>query len=122
MRFYTNSFPVLFTINLPSAIYPFKAIKTNRIPNLNTLIFVIKYMSFKLLKLKIMKNNMSSYDKLIRLGLSIVLIILYYKQVITGTFGIICLVVALLLTLTSLISFCPIYKILGISTCKTKKE
>lgn len=69
-----------------------------------------------------MKNNMSSYDKLIRLGLSIVLIILYYKQIITGTFGILCLVIAFLLTLTSLISFCPVYKIFGISTCKTEKE
>lgn len=69
-----------------------------------------------------MKKNMSSYDKLIRLGLSIILIILYYKQVVTGTTGIICLVVAFLLTLTSLISFCPVYKIFGISTCKTEKE
>jgi len=69
-----------------------------------------------------MKNNMSSYDKLIRLGLSIVLIILYYKQVVAGTIGIICLVVALVLTITSLIGFCPIYKILGINTRKTEKE
>jgi len=69
-----------------------------------------------------MKNNMSSYDKLIRLGLSIVLIILYYKQVVAGTIGIICLVVALVLTITSLIGFCPIYRILGINTRKTEKE
>jgi len=69
-----------------------------------------------------MKNNMNSYDKLIRLGLSIVLIILYYKQVVTGTIGIICLVVALVLTITSLIGFCPIYKILGINTRKTEIE
>jgi hypothetical protein len=69
-----------------------------------------------------MKTNMSSYDKLIRLGLSIVLIILYYKQVVTGTFGIICLVLALVLTITSLIGFCPIYKILGINTRTTEKE
>jgi len=69
-----------------------------------------------------MKNNMSSYDKLIRLGLSIVLIILYYKQVVAGTIGIICLVVALVLTITSLIGFCPIYKILGINTRKTEKD
>jgi hypothetical protein len=69
-----------------------------------------------------MKKNMSSYDKLIRLGLSIILIILYYKQVLTGTVGIISLLVAFLLTLTSLISFCPIYKVLGISTCKSEER
>jgi hypothetical protein len=69
-----------------------------------------------------MKKNMSSYDKLIRLGISIVLIILYYKQVLTGTVGIISLLVAFLLTLTSLISFCPIYKVLGISSCKREER
>ena len=69
-----------------------------------------------------MKKNMSSYDKLIRLGISIVLIILFYKQVLTGTIGIISLLVAFLLTLTSLISFCPIYKVLGISTCKREER
>jgi len=66
-----------------------------------------------------MKKNMNSYDKLIRLGVSIILIILYYKQVMTGIPGIITLLIALYLTLTSLVSFCPVYKILGISTDKT---
>jgi len=69
-----------------------------------------------------MKKNMSSYDKLIRLGISIVLIILYYKQVLAGTVGIISLLVAFILTLTSLISFCPIYKVFGISTCKREES
>lgn len=65
---------------------------------------------------------MSSIDKLIRLIISIVLIILFYKEILTGTLGIIALVVALIFTLTSMISFCPLYAIFGISTCKTKKE
>jgi len=69
-----------------------------------------------------MKKNMSSYDKLIRLGLSIVLIILYYKEVVSGTSGIITLLIALYLTITSLISFCPIYRILGINTSKKEEE
>jgi hypothetical protein len=69
-----------------------------------------------------MKKNMSSNDKLIRLGISIVLIILYYKQVLTGTVGIVFLIVAFILTLTSLIGFCPIYKVLGINTFKTDVE
>jgi hypothetical protein len=69
-----------------------------------------------------MKKNMSSYDKLIRLGLSIVIIILYYKEVVTGTSGIIALLFALYLTITSLISFCPIYRIVGIKTSKMEDE
>jgi len=69
-----------------------------------------------------MKNNMSAYDKLIRLVVSIVLIILYYKHIVAGTIGIICLVVALILTITSLIGFCPIYKILGLNTRTPQKK
>jgi len=69
-----------------------------------------------------MKKNMSSYDKLTRLGLSILLLVFYYKQVLTGTLGIIALFLALLLTITSLIGFCPFYKILGIDTLKTKDK
>ena len=65
-----------------------------------------------------MKKNMGSFDKLIRLAAAIVLIILFYSGVITGTIGIIALVVALVLTVTSLISFCPLYTLFGIRTCK----
>jgi len=68
-----------------------------------------------------MKKNLSSNDKLIRLGISIVLIILYYKGVLTGTPGIISLLVAFYLTLTSLINICFIYKIFGIDTNKSDK-
>ena len=65
-----------------------------------------------------MKRNMGSYDKSVRLGIAIVLIILYYKQVLSGTLGIITLVIALLLTLTSLIGVCPFYALLGFKTSK----
>jgi hypothetical protein len=65
-----------------------------------------------------MKKNMGSYDKSVRLGISIVLIILYYKQVLPGVTGIIALVLALLLAITSLIGLCPLYSIFGIKTTK----
>ena len=69
-----------------------------------------------------MKKNMNSYDILIRLVVSIFIIILYYKQVLTGTIGMIFLLVAFYLMLTNLISFCPVYKLLGISTYKTEEN
>ena len=68
-----------------------------------------------------MKKNMGSYDKLIRLSVAIVLIILYYNGVLAGTLGIIGLVVALIFTVTSLIGFCPLYAIFGIKTCKKEE-
>lgn len=69
-----------------------------------------------------MKKNMGSYDKLIRLIVAIALIVLYYKEVLTGTLGIIALVLALLLTVTSLVGFCPLYTLFGINTCKKEEK
>jgi len=67
-----------------------------------------------------MKKNMGSTDKIIRLLLAAVLGILYFTNTITGALGIVALVVAIVFVLTSFISFCPLYVILGINTCKTK--
>jgi len=69
-----------------------------------------------------MKKNMSSYDKLIRLIVAISLIVLYYRGILSGTFGIVALLVALVLTITSLLSFCPLYTLLGINTCKKENK
>jgi len=64
---------------------------------------------------------MGTTDKLIRLTVAIVLIVLYWRNVLTETWGIIALVVALILTLTSLIGFCPLYRIFGLKTCKKEE-
>ena len=69
-----------------------------------------------------MKKNMGSNDKLIRLMVAIVLIIFYYKGILAGTLGIVALVLALILTVTSLISFCPLYTLFGITTCKKEEK
>lgn len=67
-----------------------------------------------------MKKNMGSTDKLIRFILAAVFIVLYFTNIITGTLGIIALVLAAVFILTSLVSFCPLYAPFGITTCKTK--
>lgn len=71
-----------------------------------------------------MKANMGSGDKLVRLLLAIVLILLFYFEVLTGTAGIVALIVALVLTVTSLINFCPLYSAFKINTYlkRSKKE
>jgi hypothetical protein len=69
-----------------------------------------------------MKKNMGSNDKLIRLMVAIVLIIFYYKGILAGTLGIVALALALILTVTSLISFCPLYALFGITTCKKEEK
>lgn len=64
-----------------------------------------------------MKKNLGNADRVIRLVLAAVLIGLYFSGIIIGTVGIIGLVVAAVLALTSFVSFCPLYSLLGISTC-----
>ncbi len=68
-----------------------------------------------------MKKNMGSADRMIRLLLAVVMVVLYFTNVVTGTLGIVLLVVAGVFVLTSLVSFCPLYPLLGINTCAKKK-
>jgi hypothetical protein len=65
-----------------------------------------------------MKKNMGGTDKIIRLLIAAVLVILYTSGITTGTFGWISLVFAGIFVVTSLISFCPLYTLFGITTCK----
>jgi len=68
-----------------------------------------------------MKKNMGTADKSIRVLAAIVLAILYYNGIVTGTLGIILLVLAGIFVLTSLINFCPLYPIFKINTNKKKE-
>ncbi len=68
-----------------------------------------------------MKKNMGNTDRIIRLCIAGILALLWFQNVVTGTWGIVALVVAAVFVLTSLVSFCPLYTIFGISTCPTKK-
>lgn len=68
-----------------------------------------------------MKKNMGSIDKTIRIIIAAVVAGLYYGNVISGTLGIVLLVLAGVFVLTSLVSFCPLYTLFGISTCPTKQ-
>lgn len=65
-----------------------------------------------------MKNNMGKTDKIIRILVAVIIGILHYVGVISGTIGLILLALAIVFLLTSFIGFCPIYTLLGINTCK----
>lgn len=67
-----------------------------------------------------MKKNMNGADRLIRTLIALVVAYLYYSGIIEGTLGIVLLVLAGVFLLTSLVSFCPLYTLFGISTCKTE--
>jgi len=65
-----------------------------------------------------MKKNVGSVDKIIRYALAAIIIVLFVLNVVTGLLGYILLVVAAIFILTSLFSFCPIWMIFGVKTCK----
>jgi hypothetical protein len=68
-----------------------------------------------------MKKNMGAADRFIRTILAIVFIYLYYTNVVTGALGITLLAIAGIFLLTSIIGTCPLYSLIGIKTCSTKK-
>ncbi len=69
-----------------------------------------------------MKKNMGSADKIIRIIIAAIIGLFYFTGTISGTLGIVLLVLAGIFVLTSFISFCPLYAPFGISTCSVKEK
>ena len=67
-----------------------------------------------------MKPNMGTADRIIRILVAAVIAILYFTGTVSGTLGIVLLVLAGVFVATSLVSFCPLYAPFGMSTCPKK--
>lgn len=68
-----------------------------------------------------MKKNMGGVDRMIRIIIAAVVGVLFWQGIIAGTLGYILLALAAVFVLTSFISFCPLYSLVGLNTCKIKK-
>ncbi|MGE0772685.1 MAG: DUF2892 domain-containing protein [Cyclobacteriaceae bacterium] len=66
-------------------------------------------------------KNMGTADRVSRVVLTALVVVLYFSQAISGTTAIILLAVAAVFILTSVISFCPLYYPFGIRTNKSTK-
>ena len=64
---------------------------------------------------------MGNADRFIRTILAVIVALLYFTNVINGTFGIVLLVLAGVFVLTSFVGFCPLYSLVGLNTCPVKK-
>ncbi len=86
-------------------------------PKMNIWVFhqTIKKQNFIL-----MKQNMGTIDKVIRILVAVVVAILYFTKVVDGTLGIVLLIFAGVFVLTSLIGVCPLYYPIGLNTGKKK--
>lgn len=64
---------------------------------------------------------MGNADKIIRLIIAAVIGLLYWQGIISGTLGLVLTILAVVFVATSLVSFCPLYTIFGLKTCKVKE-
>jgi len=69
-----------------------------------------------------MKKNISTTDSVIRLLLAAVVAILYFTRQIEGTLAAVLGIAAIVLAVTAVINFCPIYHLLGLSTAKKSAQ
>jgi hypothetical protein len=65
-----------------------------------------------------MKRNMSNTDRIIRVVLAALFAYLYFGGIVTGTLGIVLVVLGAVFLLTSIVAFCPLYAPFKFSTYK----
>lgn len=69
-----------------------------------------------------MKKNMGNIDKVLRIITAVVMLSLYFMNIVEGTLGIVLVVLSIVFVVTSLINFCPLYTLCGMNTCKISKD
>lgn len=67
-----------------------------------------------------MNRNMSNLDRIIRVVLAVIFAYLYFGSVVSGTLGIVLLVLGGVFLLTSIVGFCPLYAPFKFSTIKNE--
>ncbi len=63
-----------------------------------------------------MHKNMGQFDRVFRLAAAVVLVALYFTHAVTGVLGLVLLAVAIILALTAVVRFCPLYFPFGLRT------
>ncbi len=65
-----------------------------------------------------MKRNLSNTDRIVRVVLAALLAYLYFGGIVTGTLGIVLVVIGVVLLFTAVVAFCPLYAPFKFSTYK----
>ena len=66
-----------------------------------------------------MKKNVGYVDRLVRIILALTIAVFYFNGAVAGVVGLVWLIVAFILILTSMTSFCPMYALFGFKTRST---
>jgi len=63
---------------------------------------------------------MGVFDRIFRAIAAVILGYLYWAGIVTGTWGIVLLVIGVIFLVTAALGSCPLYTMLGIRTCAHK--
>lgn len=69
-----------------------------------------------------MKLNMGSPDRIVRILIAIIIAVLLFTNVLQGALAVIFGIIAIIFIVTSVIGFCPLYVLFGMSTKKHTKS
>lgn len=65
-----------------------------------------------------LEKNMSTTDSIVRFVLAAIFAVLYFTGTVSGTFGVVLLVLAVVFALTAVVRICPIYLMFKLSTIR----
>ena len=65
-----------------------------------------------------LEKNMSTTDSIVRFVLAAIFAMLYFTGTVSGTFGVVLLVLAVVFALTAVVRICPIYLMFKLSTIR----
>ena len=68
-----------------------------------------------------MKKNVGNADRIIRLMVAGIFMALFFTGTITGTLGYVLITLSAVFVLTSWVGYCPVYTLIGLNTCQTRK-
>lgn len=69
-----------------------------------------------------MKTNMGTADRLARIGMAILFSVLYIFTPVEGIWTVLLLFIGGLMIGSAAIGYCPMYALMGVDTCKRKKD
>lgn len=69
-----------------------------------------------------MKTNVGNIDRIIRLLVAALFAVLYFGGFVTGTVGLVLVILGAVFAVTAAIGFCPLYSIFGLNTCPVKTK
>ncbi|MBC7487789.1 MAG: DUF2892 domain-containing protein [Cytophagaceae bacterium] len=69
-----------------------------------------------------MIKNMGGFDRISRTIIALVIIALFFNHIISGTLGIMLIILSVVFIATSFMSFCPLYTFFNFSSKSKKSE